>query len=234
MMIKRTKGSWHLHQNVDRENSNKIKQEEGALAVAHVKAQTQNVRLQLRVFPDTWLTSPYRLNLMPTLIVLSQQLKLRRANWRSRQRHRLRRRDSLLKLMLRPSESGQMRTLQFLTNLLVRWSWEGSTSAESGHLVLGPFSYRQKALAHRLAMQWRSVWPPEWEQTQGSLKNLLSSSWCSSPIFSSYGYTLRSIATHSLNQFIISLLQFSPDTLPTTQIGHSHGKFLVCIPFVYP
>ena len=30
-------------QNVDRENSNKIKQEEGALAVARVKAQARNV-----------------------------------------------------------------------------------------------------------------------------------------------------------------------------------------------
>ena len=30
-------------QNVDRENSNKIKQEEGALAVARIKAQAQNV-----------------------------------------------------------------------------------------------------------------------------------------------------------------------------------------------
>ena len=30
-------------QNVDRENSNKIKQEEGALSVARVKAQVQNV-----------------------------------------------------------------------------------------------------------------------------------------------------------------------------------------------
>ena len=31
--------------NVDRENSNKIKQEEGALSVARVKAQARNVRL---------------------------------------------------------------------------------------------------------------------------------------------------------------------------------------------
>ena len=30
-------------QNVDRENSNKIKQEEGTLSVARVKAQVQNV-----------------------------------------------------------------------------------------------------------------------------------------------------------------------------------------------
>lgn len=33
--------------NVDRENSNKIKQEEGALSVARVKAQSRNVRLSL-------------------------------------------------------------------------------------------------------------------------------------------------------------------------------------------
>jgi hypothetical protein len=31
-------------QNVDRENSNKVKQEEGVLAVARIKAQSRNVR----------------------------------------------------------------------------------------------------------------------------------------------------------------------------------------------
>ena len=36
-------------QNVDRENSNKIKQEEGALAVARIKAQAQNVS------PSPWI-----------------------------------------------------------------------------------------------------------------------------------------------------------------------------------
>lgn len=30
--------------NVDRENSNKVKQEEGALSVARIKAQSRNVR----------------------------------------------------------------------------------------------------------------------------------------------------------------------------------------------
>lgn len=35
------------YQNVDRENSNKIKQEEGALAVARVKAQSRNVSLRV-------------------------------------------------------------------------------------------------------------------------------------------------------------------------------------------
>ena len=35
-----------LSQNVDRENSNKVKQEEGALAVARIKAQARNVRTE--------------------------------------------------------------------------------------------------------------------------------------------------------------------------------------------
>lgn len=39
--------------NVDRENSNKIKQEEGALSVARVKAQTRNVSLS-PFFPPQW------------------------------------------------------------------------------------------------------------------------------------------------------------------------------------
>ena len=39
--------------NVDRENSNKIKQEEGALSVARVKAQARNVRFVL--IQLTWL-----------------------------------------------------------------------------------------------------------------------------------------------------------------------------------
>lgn len=34
-------------QNVDRENSNKVKQEEGALAVARIKAQSRNVSTDL-------------------------------------------------------------------------------------------------------------------------------------------------------------------------------------------
>lgn len=43
-------------QNVDRENSNKIKQEEGALSVARVKAQALNVSLTCALHRDVKLT----------------------------------------------------------------------------------------------------------------------------------------------------------------------------------
>ena len=44
--------------NVDRENSNKVKQEEGALSVARIKAMARNVRLSYQIPVVTLLTTP--------------------------------------------------------------------------------------------------------------------------------------------------------------------------------
>ncbi|KAI0918484.1 hypothetical protein AcW1_009637 [Taiwanofungus camphoratus] len=113
--------------NVERENSNKIKQEEGALAVARIKAQSQNVSRRRShpslSFSHLTFCRPYQTQ-KPTASSLPQ--RPRRRSSRSRRKPRHGRHVSLQKQRRSPSASRRQRTRRCTTSSRGRWSCAGS------------------------------------------------------------------------------------------------------------
>lgn len=151
----------YMLQNVDRENSNKVKQEEGALAVARIKAQSRNVSINL--FSKLFITNIFnRRKPIPRHIVLLPLPKPKL----SVQRSRLLQKRKLSVLPLRPtrklSVSGRRLMPRSPTNSHAGWRCVEWKSRVSKRLATRLFSCLQTGLGCRWATQWQWAWLPGW------------------------------------------------------------------------